>query len=180
MILNRHIHSKFSARCLSKYNLSYLQIKLPRGKFIYFYVIKQLTRTIFLNEHGYFFIIKLYYYLGDIKARQWSTTITLWHLWDIRGALAKGPWRGYSTVATSATWISVACRHIEAVWRLSCVSLLCMPFLSRTRGFGNPVGPTLPGSQSLPQWQLRQKPDITARVKPCPIWVIACPWSHRL
>lgn len=43
-----------------------------------------------------------------------------------------------------------------------------MPFLSRTRGFGNPVSPTLPGSQCLPQWQLHQKPDVTARVQPSP------------
>lgn len=43
-----------------------------------------------------------------------------------------------------------------------------MPFLSRTRRFGNPVGPALPGSQCLLQWQLHQKPDITARVQPSP------------
>lgn len=43
-----------------------------------------------------------------------------------------------------------------------------MPFLSRTRGFGNPVGPTLPGSQCILQWQLHQKPYITARVQPSP------------
>lgn len=39
MILNNHIDSKLNVRLLSKNNLSYLQIKLPRGRFIIFFTL---------------------------------------------------------------------------------------------------------------------------------------------